>query len=440
MGAAAASAVPPDYVMLKRCRATRDGLPPTGLATWQIGVPFVSIQLAGGAGGWVARHTFEFDTYAFCNGPNGYPEYGNGDDICMGRAATLPGTLVYSTVTGAPDAVSGSFSLTDSPAGDYAPNVNISATINGSFNLAGTTTITLVYFHHNACRLDQNIDGGRVEVSNDGGTTWAPQNFHTIYTGEKTQFKRAEVDLSPYRNLPFRIRFRFSSNGSLQDDGWFIDDVRLVADGTTVFFDNFESGTGAWTLQAPWGLSLASYSYSTLGSIDAAGVYSTTPVTTPVTIGEGMGFAAIRTAYTENAVTRQAYAQVHHTSPQWKAAPDLGYDNLCPATGQCATAAVGGERAPLRHVVLEQNSPNPFNPSTDIRFVLPAPAAVSLRIYDDAGRLVRILIDEPAMPAGDHGLTWNGLDAGGAPVRSGVYFYELQVGGRIHTRKMVLLK
>jgi hypothetical protein len=44
------------------------------------------------------------------------------------------------------------------------------------------------------------------------------------------------------------------------------------------------------------------------------------------------------------------------------------------------------------------------------------------------------------MPAGEHGLTWNGLDAGGGPVRSGIYFYELQVDGRDHTRKMVLLK
>jgi hypothetical protein len=44
------------------------------------------------------------------------------------------------------------------------------------------------------------------------------------------------------------------------------------------------------------------------------------------------------------------------------------------------------------------------------------------------------------LPAGAHGLSWNGLDAGGQPVRSGVYFYELAVGGELQTRKMVLLK
>ena len=91
-------------------------------------------------------------------------------------------------------------------------------------------------------------------------------------------------------------------------------------------------------------------------------------------------------------------------------------------------------------MILEQNSPNPFNPSTDIRFTLPLASAVSLRIYDDAGRVVRVLLDEPAMAAGEHALTWDGFDAGGAPVRSGIYFYELEVSGRVHTRKMVLLK
>ena len=439
-GGAVALATPPDYILFSRCRATMDERPPATGGQWQIGVPFVSIQLASGIGGWVARHSFSFIVYGFCNGPNGYPEYGTGDDICMGKGTDLPGTIVYSTVTGAPDAASGTFSLTDSPPGDYAVNANISATVNSAFNLAGYTSISLSYFHHHALRWNSNADAGNVEVSTNGGGTWTSVKTHTYYLGDKEQFKRTDVNLNAYAGQTIKLRFRFTSNASSNDDGWFIDDVRLTADGTSLFFDDFESGTGNWTLQAPWGLSLPSYTFSNLGTIDASGVYSTIPVTNPVTTGEGMGFGAARASYTENAVTRDAYVQVQHTGPQWKAAPDLGYDNLCPTAGQCATSAVGGDRAPLHHVVLEQNSPNPFNPATDIRFVLPAAAAVSLRVYDDAGRLIRILLDEPAMPAGDHNLTWNGLDAGGAPVRSGVYFYELQVDGRDHARRMVLLK
>ena len=440
LGGAVAHAQIPDYIMLKRCRATMDERLPSRSATWQIGVPFVSIQLASGVGGWAARHTFEFDTYAFCNGPNGYPEYGTGDDVCMGRAANLGGTLAYSTLTSGPDANSGTYSLTESPSGDYGANLNISATVNSSFFLGGYSQVNLTYYHHHAFRWNDGGDVARAEVSTDGGATWITVKSHQYYLGDKGQFKRTDVNLNAYLGLTVRVRFRFASNGSVSDDGWFIDDVRLVADGTTLFFDNFENGTAAWTLQAPWALSLANGAFANLGTIDAAGIYSTIPVTNPVTTGEGMGFGLVRASYTDVLGTRNTYAQVQHTGPQWKAAPELGYDQLCPFPSLCTSTGIPSERAPLRHVVLEQNSPNPFNPSTDIHFALPAPAAVSLRIYDDTGRLVRILIDEPAMPAGDHGLTWNGLDAGGAPVRSGVYFYELQVDGRVHTRKMVLLK
>jgi hypothetical protein len=403
-------------------------------------VPFCSIQLAGGTGGWAARHSFEFDTYAFCNGPNAYPEYGQGDDVCMGRAAELPGQLVYSTVTNAPDAASGVFSLTESPSGDYTTNRNISATVNGSFDLTGYSTIGLAYYHHHALRWLQSSDSALVEISTNGGTVWTKVKSHTNYLGDKNQWKRTDVPLDIYSGQTIRLRFRFRSDGSNNDDGWFLDDVRLVANGVTLFFDDFEAGTANWTLDAPWGLSAATYSYSNLGTVDQAGVYASTPVTLPVSIGEGMGYSCVAATYTEGLATRTAYAQIYQTAPQFKAAPELGYDNICPVTGTCTVAGVDGEAAPARRVLLEQNTPNPFNPATDIRFTLPAAAPVSLRVYDEAGRLVRTLLAAAVLPAGEHGLSWNGLDAGGQAARSGVYFYELAVGGELHTRKMVLLK
>jgi len=436
-----ASAQAPDYLLLKRCKATMDGRIPARNGTWQVGVPFCSIRLAGGLGGWTARHSFEFDTYAFCNGPNGYAEYGLGDDVCMGRAADLPGQLAYSTVTSGPDAASGFYSLTESPTGDYTTNRNISATINGSFNLTGYATILLTYYHHHALRWTSSADMGRVEVSTDGGAIWTVVRSHTNYLGDKNQFKRTDVVMNTYAGQTIRLRFRFTSDASNNDDGWFIDDVRMVADGVTLFFDDFEAGTAGWTLDAPWGQSIAGYTYANLGTVDQAGVYSSVPVTTPVSIGEGMGFSCVAATYTEGSAVRTAYAQIYQTAPQFKASPELGYDDLCPFPGgTCGVAGVGGAPAPPRRVLLAQNSPNPFNPATDIRFTLPVTAPVSLRIYDEAGRLVRTLLAEAMLPAGEHGLSWNGLDAGGQAARSGVYFYELQVGGELHTRKMVLLK
>jgi hypothetical protein len=88
---------------------------------------------------------------------------------------------------------------------------------------------------------------------------------------------------------------------------------------------------------------------------------------------------------------------------------------------------------------LAQNFPNPFNPTTKIVFGLAAPADVSLRIYDAAGRLVRMLV-EGARPAGNYSELWDGRDSGGRAVASGIYFYRLTAGAFTQTRKMALLR
>jgi hypothetical protein len=88
---------------------------------------------------------------------------------------------------------------------------------------------------------------------------------------------------------------------------------------------------------------------------------------------------------------------------------------------------------------LAQNFPNPFNPTTKISFGLAAPADVSLRIYDAAGRLVRVLA-EGARPAGNYSELWDGRDSGGRAVASGIYFYRLGAGSFTQTRKMILLR
>lgn len=90
--------------------------------------------------------------------------------------------------------------------------------------------------------------------------------------------------------------------------------------------------------------------------------------------------------------------------------------------------------------ILDQNYPNPFNPSTTIRFTLPLDKAVSVRIYDVSGRVVRTLIDHQFMYKGAHEITWNGETEAGVQAASGTYLYSLQYGNFRQTRTMVLLK
>jgi subtilisin family serine protease len=88
---------------------------------------------------------------------------------------------------------------------------------------------------------------------------------------------------------------------------------------------------------------------------------------------------------------------------------------------------------------LLQNSPNPFNPQTTIRFALGDAQYATLTVYNVAGQRVRTLFDGLAR-AGEHSVVWNGRDESGESVASGVYFYRLAAGVETQSRKMVFLK
>lgn len=96
-----------------------------------------------------------------------------------------------------------------------------------------------------------------------------------------------------------------------------------------------------------------------------------------------------------------------------------------------ATATLSGDALP-EAFGLEQNQPNPFNPLTEIRYALPVDTPVRLAVYDVTGREVARLVDGQC-PAGFHRATWDGSRMG-----AGVYFYRVEAGSFIATRRMVL--
>ena len=83
---------------------------------------------------------------------------------------------------------------------------------------------------------------------------------------------------------------------------------------------------------------------------------------------------------------------------------------------------------------LEQNFPNPFNPTTTLRFEVAAPVFVTLKVFDLLGRDVATLVNEKK-EIGKYSVSWDG-----ASLPSGVYFSRLEAGSNIQTRKMILLK
>jgi hypothetical protein len=96
------------------------------------------------------------------------------------------------------------------------------------------------------------------------------------------------------------------------------------------------------------------------------------------------------------------------------------------------------ERPPGRFV-LHQNTPNPFNPRTIIRYELPVGGRVQLRVYDIRGRLVRTLVDRQE-GTGHKIVAWDGLDDQHRQVSGGIYLYRLTGPGCTETLRMALIR
>jgi hypothetical protein len=125
------------------------------------------------------------------------------------------------------------------------------------------------------------------------------------------------------------------------------------------------------------------------------------------------------------------------------AQPGRSYEYRLVSEGGAYEFRSGSVTVPVQRARLLPNVPNPFNPSTTVRFEVPGVAGAQvpsrLEIYDLSGRRVRVLLDEPLTP-GLHSVVWDGADQGGSAVGSGVYFARLRSAGQLQTLKMTLVK
>ena len=120
------------------------------------------------------------------------------------------------------------------------------------------------------------------------------------------------------------------------------------------------------------------------------------------------------------------------------AAPPPGAAKPAAPPGQ-GEAPKTGNPAETPEFSLAQNHPNPFNPQTVIRYSLPAQAQVRLAVYNILGQQVRVLVNVLQGP-GNYSVLWDGQDAAGQSVSSGLYLYRLKSGSDVEVRKMVFLR
>lgn len=108
-------------------------------------------------------------------------------------------------------------------------------------------------------------------------------------------------------------------------------------------------------------------------------------------------------------------------------------------TSDTTTTDVKEVKAIPQKFILEGNYPNPFNPSTTIKFVLPYSQQVELTIYNILGEKVKTLVNN-ILPAGENEIRWNGRNYFDSQAAAGIYIYTLSIGRKVYSSKMVLLK
>ncbi|MBE0565685.1 MAG: hypothetical protein IH621_07010 [Krumholzibacteria bacterium] len=316
-------------------------------------------------------------------------------------------------------------SLTDSPEGDYRDNWNAAVMFNGSDDFS-----RLTFWHR--FDIEDGYDYGRVQIAADSG------GWQTIasYTGTQDTWQEVDLDLEAYAGQVLRLRFLLETDYSVVRDGWYIDDVTLYGSGGDNQLPPVPAAVApaeAEIVQSPVTLTVQNvadpegdpvtygfrvYSDSHLTQVAAAvddlpaGGASQTTWQTPY-LDQGTYWWR---AYAADSVQRGLLGEIR--SFQVESAAGVGI----PAIRHPQLAVVGQTGG-----------------QADLQLTLPVGSDISVRIYNLRGQLVRELFQGRA-EAGARHLTWDGRDARGRQIASGVYLVRAQVGPTSLGARLVMVR
>ncbi len=341
-----------------------------------------------------------------------------------------------------------SWKFGDTGTGDYA-NLADGALVTPAVTIGSTAQLTFWHWmeaEESQAHPGRAYDGGLIEASVNGGA-WQQVTpdagyTHTIRAGGTPgpfpagtpvfsgsfDWRQDRISLNGMAGS-LRVRFRFGSDGATVREGWFIDDVSIVgiasgntpptaptlvspADGATVTTSVPTLTVGNATDPNPG--STLTYGYQ---------VFSDALLTDLVTSVDGVAQGTMTTSWV---VTPPLADGMYH----WRA---YAYDGT--ERGPCMPAAsftvdTGGsgiaDSAPAHDLRLLSVAPNPASGATALRFELGGGGIVRAEIFDLQGRQVRQLAGRFAL--GVQSLLWDGRDAGGHAVPTGIYLYRLDAG------------
>jgi hypothetical protein len=319
----------------------------------------------------------------------------------------------------------------------------------GSSEGPSTTTETTFI----GCRIAGNVNttssggGVRFDCGNAPSGTFAPLYQDCVITGNASLFSGGGVavcGIALFTDIaPVFDNCTISSNSAGEDGGGMIINVDAspsnyvyhgdVSMDRTIMWGNCASGSGNDAFTTPD--NFVTFDCSNLDSTAIDGTGNVLFLSTQVFEDPGFCLPAECTpsGTADGDFTIETNSPVNPENSPCGQLIGAG-DPLCsPTTG------IDGDTPAPATTALVANVPNPFNPTTTIRFDVAQPGHVSLIIYDVQGRRVRALVDE-RLDAAAHQRLWDGTDDRGHAVATGVYFARLAVGATVDVRKMVLIK
>ncbi len=326
-------------------------------------------------------------------------------------------------------------SYTDSPTGDYGNYRNTWIELAQSVDLSNAASAQVRFWQR--VLTEEDYDFCYVEASSDAGATWG--QVGPRYHGDNGSWEEVTLPIDAFTGTPgFKIRFRFTSDTYVEEDGWYIDDVAILGPppgnarpGAPSLVDPPNGGSVATSTPV---LTVGNATDEDPGDVltYAFLVYSDELCTTEVASISAVAECTGETAWTVD-------TSLADGDYWWRAYADDGTERgplMATASFEVQSTGVDGS---VTAIALYPGRPNPFARESRLSFDLPASADVRFAIYGVDGRLVRTLVDGAAGP-GTVSVTWDGTDDRGRRVGSGLYFMRLETEGQVRHGKIVVLK
>lgn len=332
--------------------------------------------------------------------------------------------------------VSAPSSFTDSPGGNYAANTTAILRLTNPISFSDVLGAILEF--DTQWVIENSWDYGQVQISTNNGTTWIPlagqftnlgtgsfqPNGQPLYDGSQLTWVHEIIDISGYANQSLYLRFYFRSDGSIQNDGWYIDNVKISVYNSTIPVElvSFSAEVVNNSVQLNW--RTASEINNKGFEIQRSQMSNVKSQNGWERIGfvNGNGTSTKVQTYTftdNNPVNGKLYYRLKQ----------IDFDGMFEYSN-----IIEIDFAPILNFVLHQNYPNPFNPSTKISWQSPVGSWQTLKVYDVIGNEVATLINE-YREAGSYEIEFN---ANNLP--SGMYFYKLETGKFTSVKKMLLVR